>query len=76
MQEVNEAKQTKDTWVRGQLPSASSAGDTSAKSKGKAKGLVLVEGWLLAATTQRGAMMADAPDALAAQLAFEKQVSG
>ena len=61
-QEINEAKQTKDVWVRGELP------NPAAGAKG------FLEGWLLAFSTKRGAMVADAPDALAAQIAFQRQV--
>lgn len=66
MQDVNEAKNTKDTWVRGQLPSA----DAGAKAG------FMMEGWLLAASTKRGAMMTEAPDALAAQNALQNEVRG
>eukprot|EP00903_Cladosiphon_okamuranus_P008211 g7904.t1 len=62
-EEINEVKQTKDVWVRG-LSANKAAGSPAAG---------FVEGWLLAFSTKRGAMMADAPDALAAQHAFEKQ---
>lgn len=64
-QEINEAKQTKDVWVRGQSPNTAAAA-------GSRTGLV--EGWLLAFSTKRGSMVAEAPNALAAQHAFEKQV--
>ncbi|CAM9795118.1 unnamed protein product, partial [Ectocarpus sp. 4 AP-2014] len=63
-EEINEAKQTKDVWVRGQAPNTAAAA-------GSRTGLV--EGWLLAFTTKRGSMVAEAPNALAAQHAFEKQ---
>lgn len=62
-QDVNEAKRTKDTWVRGQMPSGEAVGSSG-----------LLEGWLLASTTKRGAMMIDAPDPLGAQTSFQKQV--
>lgn len=52
--------------MKGQL--AMTAGDSTGGKGG------MVEGWLLAATTKRGAMMQEASDALAAQVAFEKQV--
>ncbi|CAM9939967.1 unnamed protein product [Scytosiphon promiscuus] len=64
-EEINEAKQTKDVWVRGESPNTAAAAGSSAG---------LVEGWLLAFSTKRGAMVADAADALAAQHTFEKQV--
>lgn len=66
LQEVNEAKQTKDVWVRGQSPSTAAAAASPTAA--------FIEGWLLAFSTKRGSMVADAPDALAAQHAFEKQV--
>ncbi|CAN0326492.1 unnamed protein product, partial [Ectocarpus fasciculatus] len=64
-EEINEAKQTKDVWVRGQSPNTAVAAGSSRTG--------LVEGWLLAFSTKRGSMVADAPNALAAQHAFEKQ---
>lgn len=60
---MNEAKQTKDIWVRGEVPNSAGGGTP-----------VLLEGWLLAFSTKRGAMMTEAPNALAAQVAFQKQV--
>ena len=65
-QEINEANQTKDVWVRGELP------NPAADGTGAGKGFL--EGWLLAFSTKRGAMVADAPDALAAQVSFQRQV--
>ena len=53
--------------MRGELPNLAAGG------AGAAKGFL--EGWLLAFSTKRGAMVADAPDALAAQVAFQRQAS-
>lgn len=66
-QEINEAKQTKDVWVRGQSPNTDDAAAGSSTAG-------FIEGWLLAFSTKRGSMVAEAPDALAAQHTFEKQV--